>query len=317
MIAGLTVTSELAIPAATPSSYESTAQTDVMIRWGEPPCAIPDAKYRDSWVEIGDQEFIFRPKDGLAFVVRGGREITISRTLEISDSDIYLFLVGSAWGVLCHQRSLLPLHCSAIEFGGRAIAFTGPSGAGKSTLAAGLSKRGYPHLCDDVCIVDLSGGGVRLLPMPKGLKLWGDATVALNMTCEAAISADQRWDKYYVSVPEYEGEERLEISALYVLRSDDTKEPSISLLRGSDRFQAILSNVYRYEWLSLMRDPADVFNQISELVKRLRVFRFSRPWDMSSFDLALNVLEAHIRQLAIEEQNTQSSDEMGSFRAAS
>ena len=112
------------------------------------------------------------------------------------------------------------------------------------------------------------------------------------------ISSDGQWDKYYVSVPEYRSRERLEISALYVLTSDKVKEPSISHVRGSCRFQEILMNVYRYEWLCLMRDPADVFQQVAELASALRVFRFSRPRDMSSFDDGLHVLEGHMRKLA-------------------
>ncbi len=305
-IAGLKVASELAIPSATPVGYDPVSQAEVTIRWGEPPRSIPNAKFQDAWIEVGGREFIFRPKDGLTFLVRDGREITVSRTSDISDRDVHLFLVGSVWGILCHQRGLLPLHCSAIEFGDRAIAFTGPSGAGKSTLVAGLSKLGYPHVCDDVCIADLTGDAVRLLPMPKGLKLWGDATDALNMTRGAAVSSDERWDKYYVPVPEYQGPEGLEVSALYVLTDDETAEPGITQLRGSSRFEEVLASLYRYEWLSLMRDPAEVFHQVAALAGRLRVFRFSRPWEMASFDHGLRVLEAHMRRLAADDANGES-----------
>jgi len=297
VIAGLEVASELPIPAATYSGGDPTAQADVTIRLGERLRSIPNARIQNAWIEVGEQEFLLRPKEGLAFLIRDGREITVSRTPEISDGDVYLFLVGSVWGILCHQRRLLPLHCSAIESEGRAIAFTGPSGAGKSTLAAGLSKRGYSHICDDVSIVELSGSVVQLQPMPKGIKLWGDTTEALNLARGAAISSDGQWDKYYVSVPEYGGQNQLEISALYVLTSDHVEEPSISEVTGSWRFQEILMSLYRYEWLCMMRDPADVFQQVAEVVKALRVFRFSRPRDMSRFDEGLRLLERHMRTI--------------------
>jgi len=299
-IAGLNVASEFALPAAMPVRLELAAQPEVTIRWGKPPHAIRDVKFRGAGIEAGERDVIFRPREGLAYLISNGREITISRTLEISDSEVYLFLVGSVWGILCHQRGLLPLHCGAIAFENRAIAFTGPSGAGKSTLVAGLSKRGYAHLCDDVCIAEPAGNGVRFLAMPKGLKLWGDATEALCMERGAAITADKRWDKFYVSVPEHQGTENLVVSALYVLTGDDTQEPNISPLRGSERFQAIFSNIYRCEWLNLMREKAEVFDQVVHLAQELHVYRFARPRVMSRFDQGLDVLEAHMRRMVNE-----------------
>jgi hypothetical protein len=269
----------------------------VTIIMGELPFSIANAKIKCEGLEVGEQEFILRPKRGLAFLIRRGEEIVIGRAPEVSDSDVHLFLVGSAWGILCHQRKLLPLHCSAIELGGRAIAFTGPSGAGKSTLAAGLCKRGFLHISDDVCVLDQSSGEVRLHAMPKGIKLWGDATEALNVVRGTVVSSGPELQKYYVSVPEYEGREPFEISALYVLTRDDAEDSNVYQLRGSDRFQEILSSIYRYNWLTLMRDPAEVFEQLAEVVKALRVFRFSRPWGMSKFDEALQTLERHMRQL--------------------
>ncbi len=302
-IVGLNVVSELEIPAANPGRRGRAGRTDVTIKWGTPPSSLPDARFQDRWIEVDDRAVIFRPKPGLTFQVRDGREITIGRTAEVSDSDVLLFLVGSVWGLLCHQRGLLPLHCSAIEFDGRAIAFAGPSGAGKSTLAAGLSKRGHPHLCDDVCILDASGDEVRLLPMPKGLKLWGDATRALDMTPGAAVSSDERLDKYFVPVPEYGGSDELPLSKFYVLSEEDGPAPAITRLRGSDRFQAIRANLYRDDWLSLLREPADVFRQVTQLAQSLSVFRFSRPRDMSGFDRGLEVLEAHMCEAALPERS--------------
>jgi hypothetical protein len=249
-------------------------------------------------VEIGEREFVFRPKEGLAFLVRDGREVTVSRAPDVSETDIYVFLMGSVWGVLCHQRELLPLHCSAIEFRGRAIAFTGPSGTGKSTLAAGMLKRGYPHLCDDVCIADQSGGPVRLWPMPKGLKLWGDAAEALDMARGTVVNRSKEWDKYLVPTQAYAGQDWLEISALYVLDGAEDGEIEISRLRGSCRFQEIMSNLYRGEWMNAMRDPAEVFEQVANLAQSVPVYRFSRPRDLAGFERGLAALEAHMHDAA-------------------
>src|SRR5262249_44437028 len=131
LIAGIKVASDVAIPTATPSEIPLDG-ADVTIRLEAGPLTIPNATYRGRQIEATGQDFLFRPMEGLAFRIRNGCEIIISRSGKVTDSDVTLFLVGSAWGVLCHQRGLLPLHCSAIGVGNKAVAFTGPSGAGKS-----------------------------------------------------------------------------------------------------------------------------------------------------------------------------------------
>jgi len=98
--------------------------------------------------------------DGVAcFLVENGNSITIDRAEGGSDDEIRLFLLGSAFGALIHQRGILPLHGSAIVVNNQALIFSGISGAGKSTLAAGFMKRGYMLLTDDVCVITLDNEG--------------------------------------------------------------------------------------------------------------------------------------------------------------
>jgi len=155
---GMTVSANFTFTHAVPIDLPSDANPDVsieLVRKDETPGS---PFYRDDYIIAGDQDFYFRVSDALAFRIRNGAQISIYCTDSTSESDIMLYLVGSAWGVLCHQRGLLPLHCSAVGVGDHAIALTGVSGAGKSTLAAGLMCRGYSHICDDVGVLRLKAG---------------------------------------------------------------------------------------------------------------------------------------------------------------
>jgi hypothetical protein len=58
------------------------------------------------------------------------------------------------------------IHASAVEVGGRALAFAAPSGAGKTTLAAELVAGGATFLCDDVLAVELRDGEALAHPGP-------------------------------------------------------------------------------------------------------------------------------------------------------
>lgn len=274
---------------------------DVRIEFCDDAGAPSEPHFASASIVAGERDFLFRPHGSLAFRIRDGARISIGRGPEVHDRDINLYLVGSVWGVLCHQRGLLPLHCSAVRTGGSALAFTGPSGAGKSTLAAGLARRGYAHLCDDVCVLGNDGARTRLHPMPKGLKLWRDAADTLGLERGPRVSADPAMDKFHVSLPRHATEPPLEIGALYELVEADDGKYRISRRRGSAHFEGLYNSIYRLEWLSLLRDPGEVFRHIAELAHRVPVFEFARPRDMAHFDDGLDLLEAHMMRLAREE----------------
>lgn len=301
VVTGLTVSSEIALRDLTPIEIGDGSDCDVTIRVCEQ-IGSPDAKiFANEWIEAGEHDFLFRAKPGLAFRIRNGHEILVCKAPEISDPDVHLFLMGSAWGVLCHQRGLLPIHCSAAQFGGQVFAFTGPSGAGKSTLAAGLATRGIGHFCDDVCVIDLSDESAPLWPMPKGLKLWRDAADALGLERGEAVSTDSRLDKFYVSCLQRDDQQPVSIAALYVLARTEFGPHSITRLRGSAHFSELFASVYRTEWLGWIRDPASVFRQVAELSGKLDLYWFSRPDDLGRFDEGLDFLEAHMTEIAARE----------------
>ena len=298
-ITGLRVRSELDLPAAVPIHASPIESTDVTIRLRERIDPLANTTIANEWIEVGDRDLLFRPAKGLTFRIRNGCEISISKGPEIADSEVSLFLIGTAWGVLCHQRGLLPLHCSAVQFAAQAFAFTGPSGAGKSTLAAGLSQRGRRHICDDLCVVDVFGGGVALRPPQNGLKLCHDAAEALDIERGPPISSDPRLKKFYAPLPEDDCVAPLNVAALYVLTETGAPAPSISRLRGSTLFQELYGSIYRKEWLGLLRDSSDVFAQIAELSRRINVFQFARPKNMALFNEGLDLIEAHMDEIAV------------------
>jgi hypothetical protein len=91
------------------------------------------------------------------FLIKGGHEITFDLDAGADERDAVVYVLGSAFGILLHQRGHLVLHASAIAVGSGAVIFCGPSGAGKSTLAAALLRQGYPFIADDVCHIGFDG----------------------------------------------------------------------------------------------------------------------------------------------------------------
>ena len=166
---GLSVRSELELPEL--HDDEQPGDADVDIRVGTVPPADEDG------LSLGPDGAVLRINGIATYLMRAGREIIVHSSPGASDRNVRLYLLGSAMGILLHQKGLLPLHANAIEIDGRAVAFMGETGAGKSTLAAWLHDAGHRVIADDVCVLGIDGERERVgvhPGMPR-IRLWKDA----------------------------------------------------------------------------------------------------------------------------------------------
>ena len=167
---GLTIASEIDLPEL----FEAErGPADIVFRRGTVAPLGPDAV--DYVAQVDGGVTVEIPKIA-RFHIRDGSEIIIDAENCADPRSVRVFLLGTASGVLIHQRGLLPLHANAIELGSEAFAFSGESGAGKSTLAAWFHDRGARIIADDVCVIGLGQGGEALaMPGLPRFRLWREA----------------------------------------------------------------------------------------------------------------------------------------------
>lgn len=296
-IAGLNVDSTFDFPNVAPRRIEG--QRDILIDnlTGPEPAEGWTTYFRRPREDRSDLRF--QPFDGLGFRILDGNRISVRREDSISDAEVNLYLMGTAWGMLCHQRGLLPLHCSAVFRNGRAYAFTGASGAGKSTLLVGLSECGYSHFCDDVMIVALTEDGPRAAALPKGLKLCEDALEFFSVSPGQQVSRRDRPDKFYVPVQSAAPDEDVEIGGLYVLSyHDDDSPPRIEQISGRNFWLDLYQSVYRVEFLPWINSPMAVSKLLATLIDNVAIYRFSRPRGYDYYQDGLDILMQHIEARA-------------------
>ncbi|HEX8669822.1 MAG TPA: hypothetical protein VF727_15760 [Allosphingosinicella sp.] len=242
----------------------------------------------------GDEALL--PVAGTArYLIRGGREILVHPHESGSARNVRLFLLGSALGILCHQRGLLPLHANAIVVNGAAVAFAGPSGAGKSTLAAHFARAGYPVLCDDVCVLSFAGGGTALAwPGLPRLKLWGDAAQAFGHDRAALDRAIEGLDKYHVPLGASAAAKPWPFRRLYVLEKAEEGEPRVTRLHGRDAMEEIMAQTYRAMYLAPLGLQVHHFRRCVALAAQAEVYRAQRRWGYEHFDEEAQWLERHL-----------------------
>jgi len=174
---GLSVSSEIPLPEL----MVMDVKPDINIVFGDIPENLDNPAFSSVHFQVSPNKFLLKV-DGVArYLIVNGDKITIDPTEGGSNDEIRLYLLGSAFGALIHQREMLPIHGSAVIFEDKAVIFSGKSGAGKSTLAAGFVKKGYKLLADDVCVVTLDEGSNPIVhPGYPQMKLWTDSLEKLG-----------------------------------------------------------------------------------------------------------------------------------------
>jgi hypothetical protein len=213
--------------------------------------------------------------------VSGGKSIEVTPAPGSGDREVRLFLLGSAWGMLCYQRGLLPLHASVVETGGGAVALCGPSGAGKSTLAAALSRLGHGVLGDDLCRADVDEtGSARVWPGTPRLKLWREALEAFRWDLAGLERDHFRTEKFHVPIEMKTGPDSVALRSIYLLEWGDER---LTPLEGREALRRFVTTAtYRGEMLGAPGQVEAHWRRCFDLVRRVPVSLLCRPRDFAA-----------------------------------
>jgi hypothetical protein len=291
---GLSVSSQVPLTELSPAISRSSAPADITIHFENLPERSESIGGNHSIHVDGDDVSLTVDKVA-RYRIRGGREISIDPYPNASARNVRLFLLGSVFGVLCHQRGLLPLHANAIVVNGQAVIFAGQQGIGKSTLAAYYQSRGYRVLCDDVCVVSFDEGGRPLAwPGLARLKLWRDAAETFGYDSRKLERVVDDLDKYNVPLMPSIAKGPFPAARMYIL-SDWAAGAATEVvpLTGSSSVQAIMSNTYRNTYLQAMRLTGANFVQATLLAKCARIFAAPRHRGYEVFAQEAARLERH------------------------
>lgn len=296
-VSGLLVESEIELPQLI-SAPSQGAPAQVTILFGGVPISLPGStEHGPTWQIAGDR-FLIRIPGVARFLLVAGRTIIIEAEDNTPRCDIAIFVTGTVFGILLHQRHQVVLHASAVRVGDGAVMFCGASGAGKSTIAAALGQRGYPLLNDDVCAIGLDPAGAPIVHSDgRQLKLWAQAIDQLDLLDQRGSAVRSQLQKFYVQ-PHHASEDSLTLNALYVLR--ETRPPyqdGIERPNALDATLLVRRNAYRPRLVSVLQQSAQYFQSAATIAAKAGVFFLTRPLNFAAMPLVLGRLEQHWRDL--------------------
>jgi len=298
-LAGLYIRSELPLPGVPPWPGDIPGRDKIVIRRADVPrsLSVVTAVFPDG--QCNKNELLLDIKGVSRYLVRD-EEILVDQAAGSTSGEVCAFLLGTAFGVLCHQRGILPLHASSVDFTDGCIAFVGKSGAGKSTLVAALAARGHQVISDDVCFLQRDEHGqIRVWPGLNRLRLWEDAMKALGCDGPDVEREFRGYNKYLVPLcsPRNPGEPR-RLRRIYQLEpAPDGDRASVNRLQGAAAVEVLIQNIYRSGLAEHMGRKPALFVTCAAAARDIPVFRFSRPLGFHALREAVDVLEDHLSDL--------------------
>lgn len=292
-VAGLSVTSEIELPGLNAASSERR-RPEVHIRRGPVPTTLEGAQALGPTWHVADRRFLLRIPNIARFLLSEGREIVFEPEPRADPGDIPVFILGTAFGILLHQRERIVFHASAVRANGKAIVFCGPSGAGKSTLAAALAQRGYSLITDDFCAVTVTDAGIPVVhPDGRQLKLWAQAINKLDLKNRSGARVRSRLEKFYVDPGETQSE-ALPLGALYALREAlPPLAPGIERPNIVDAALTLRRMAYRPRLVMRMGQRANYFHAAAVIANSAGIYYLTRALDFAAMPDVIARLERH------------------------
>jgi hypothetical protein len=271
--------------------------------------SILEGKDRFQYFSQGDTFYLNVP-DVAAYQVKNGLEIIVEKCEKCqSDNTVMLFLLGSTFGALLHQRGVLLLHGCSVKTDKGAVVIIGPSGIGKSTLSGGLYiKYGLNMLADDVSplikgrddcpqssVIDNSMYFV--VPSYPGMKLWKDSMEFLGEKINSIEKFKPELDKYRYCFHKDFSHDLIPLHKIYLLSYSDKDDYYIdSINEGIEKFKILKQNIYRYEYVKEIGKGLENFEQLIDLAKSAEIKKISRPSKNSNIEKLLELVISDIKK---------------------
>jgi hypothetical protein len=270
---------------------------DVTIRRVETPRIVTSPLYVDSTWQISQHEFAMQVEGVGSFYACNGKDVEYAPSEDATQASVELYLNGSVYGAILHQRNILPIHGSSFIWNGKGIMLCGESGAGKSSLTAAFCMAGAQFLTDDVTPIVIIAGKPEILPLSDRIKLWDDSLQQLNQEKSCLTPITFVGEKYYF--PMEKGlHQSYPLYRIFIIEPAAVDTIETYFLKGVESFAALRNEVYRWEYLSAMPDTETRYLEKLLIISRdVLVMRVRRPAGISIEEmigfLHLYILEGH------------------------
>lgn len=286
---GLELWSELPLPA--PAQDEKRAGSHrIEVRWGgarSVPAQMPEGEVLSRLlIDENLGTVAVRRSDGFLLRYFGLCEFQVSPDLtqitahpDPGNGVSYapLLLAGNVMAFVLAMLGRTVLHASAVEDGGRVIAFVGASGQGKSTVAAMCCGSGARLVTDDLLALKIVAGRFECPRGPAELRLRQQARELSALWPDGDLPKTTADDRH-IARPAASAAEQLGLNTIVLPRPRrDIADIKLTRLSSKSAFQGIAGHSRWGSWVNkevLSRDT----QLLARLVREIPVYEAEIPW---------------------------------------
>ncbi len=253
---------------------------DVKISEVKTPRSVTNPVYANSLWQLNQHEFAMQVEGVGSYYACNGNEIEYAPAEGALHELVVLYLYGSVYGAILHQRKILPLHGSSFIWNEQGVALCGDSGAGKSAITASFCLNGAQFLTDDVTPIVFDGGMPGITPLSDRIKLCHDSLQQLNQEKSELAAVYAGNEKFYLPM-EKSKQENYPLKWLFIIEPSEVKDIEVDVLRGVDSFTAVRNEVYRWEYLPAMKESETCyFEKLLDICRTIHVVKIKRPFQI-------------------------------------
>lgn len=237
--------------------------------------------YSNNWMSISGPEFSMTVKNVGSFYAGHGTRIEYSPDENAAPAAIELYMNGSVYGAILHQRRILPLHGSSFSYNGSGVLFCGDSGAGKSSLTTSFCLNGAGFLTDDVTPILYQNEKPHIWPKSGKVKLWDDSLQQLKQEKNELTKIRPEDEKYYFPMDSKQVEAH-PLNCIFILEIVDSDEVMFERVEKIEAFTYLHQEIYRREYIGAMPEAeAAYLEQISSICNYATIVKVHRPKSIS------------------------------------
>lgn len=238
---------------------------------------VTNPSYENAWMSINEREFYLEVDKIGTFYASDGSYIEYSPVDGASQASVELYLNGSVYGAILHQKKILPLHGSSFVYNHKGVMICGESGAGKSSLTVSFCDDGADFLTDDVSPVVIHHNAPHILSKSDRVKLWDDSLEQLQKDDQRLSQIRPQDKKYYISVPNSRHHNH-PLDIIFLIEPADVEHVQYYPVKGTARFPAIHDQIYRLYYLHSMPETLRTyFSEVAAISNYTALIRVKRP----------------------------------------
>jgi hypothetical protein len=283
---GLKIKSEIDLPEL--KQVDST-EFDTSVVYGDVPKEIKNPTKKGVAFQAKENEFLLNVKDVADFYVINGKEIVVSKNENASDSEVNLFLLGSAFGAVIFQKRKIPFHGSSVIINDQAVIVSGVSGVGKSTIVANLVRMSYPLLSDDVTVLESENNNIIASFGFPQVKLWLDSLEQMKIESTNLKKIRPQLEKYKYPIFNFIEDKKV-VSSVFIIKRKNTEGVEIEEIKGSEKFKILSANTYRKQFVEALNVKNEHFKIIAGMASKVNLYVIQRPNIHNTIDEISNLI---------------------------